>query len=67
MLRLPGVADGTAYGLQTVFDCGITDSLSRPYLFGQFLFRYHTVTMRQKIGEHLEHFGSQSNRLTSSA
>jgi hypothetical protein len=66
-LRLPGVTDGVAYGLETVFNCGITDRLSRPYLFTQFLLWNHTVTVRQKIEERLEHFRSQSNRLISPA
>src|SRR5712691_6029900 len=66
-LRLPGVADGMAYGLETVFNCGITDSLSRPYLFTQFLLCNHTVAVRQKINKHLEHFWPQSNRLASPA
>src|SRR5437870_2109780 len=66
-LRLPIVANGLAYGLQTVFNRGITDSLSRPYLFTQFLLRNHTVAVRQKIDKHLEHFWPQSNRLASPA
>src|SRR5215468_6832317 len=66
-LRLPVVANGSTYGLQTVFNCGITDSLSRPYLFTQFLLCNHTVAVRQKIGKHLEHFWPQSNRLASPA
>jgi hypothetical protein len=66
-LRPPGVANGLAYGLETVFNRGITDRLSRPYLFAQFLLWNHTVTVRQKIEEHVEHFGSQWDRLTSPA
>src|SRR5215813_3694954 len=66
-LRLPGVADGLAYSLQTVFNCGITDNLSRPYLVTQFLLWNHTVAMRQQISKRLEHFRSQSNRLASPA
>ena len=66
-LRLPVVADGLAYGLETVFNCGIADSLSRPYLFTELLLRNHTVAVRQEIGKHLEHFWSQSDRLASPA
>jgi hypothetical protein len=66
-LRLPIVANGLAYGLKTVFNRGITNSLSRPYLFAQFLLGNHTVAVRQKIGKHLEHFWAQSNRLASPA
>src|SRR5262249_20355135 len=66
-LRLPVVTDDLAYGLQTVFNCGITDNLSRPYLLTQFLLWNHTVAMRQKISKRLEHFRSQSNRLASPA
>jgi hypothetical protein len=66
-LRLPIVANGLAYGLQTIFNCGITDSLSRPYLFTQFLLWNHTVAVRQKIDKRLEHFWPQSNRLASPA
>jgi hypothetical protein len=66
-LRLPVVTNGLAYGLETVFNCGIAYSLSGPYLFTQFLLRNHTVAVRQKISERLEHFRSQSNRLVSPA
>src|SRR2546425_9859106 len=66
-LRLPIVANGLAYGLETVFNGGIADSLSRPYLFTQFLLWNHTVAVRQKISKRSEHFGSQSNRLASPA
>jgi len=66
-LRLPIVANGLAYGLETVFNGGIADSLSRPYLFTELLLRNHTVAVRQEIGKHLEHFWSQSNRLASPA
>jgi hypothetical protein len=66
-LRLPIVADGVAYGLQTVFNRGIADSLSRPYLFTELLLRNHTVAVRQERGKRLEHFWSQWNRLVSPA
>src|SRR5262249_43518599 len=66
-LRLPSVADDVAYGLKTVFNRGITDCRSRPYLFTQFLLWNHTVAVRQEIGKYLEHFWSQSNRLASPA
>jgi hypothetical protein len=66
-LRLPGVTHSLTYGLQTIFNGGITGTLSRPHLFTEFLFRNHTVAVRQKIDERLEHFGSQSNRLASPA
>jgi hypothetical protein len=66
-LRLPGVADGAAYGLETVVNCGITDCRGRPYLFTEFMLGNHTVAVHQEIGEHLEHFRSQSNRLASPA
>ena len=36
-------------------------------MFAQFLFRNHTVAVRQKINERLEHFWPQSNRLVSPA
>ena len=66
-LRLPVIADGVAYGLETVFNRGIAHSLSRPHLFAQFLLRNHTVAVRQKISKRLEHFWPQSNRLASPA
>jgi len=66
-LRLPSVAQGVAEGPETVFNGGITGTLSRPYLFTEFVLRNHTVAVRQKIDEHLEHFGSQSDRLASPA
>src|SRR5215510_3627864 len=66
-LRLPIIADGVAYSLETVFNRGIAHSLSRPHLFAQFLLRNHTVTVRQKISKRLEHFWPQSNRLASPA
>jgi hypothetical protein len=66
-LRLPVVADGPAYSLETVFNRGIAHSLSRPHLLAQFLLRNHTVAVRQKISKRLEHFWPQSNRLASSA
>src|SRR5262245_38667683 len=55
-LCLPSVADGLAYGLETVFNGGITDCRSRPYLFTEFLLWNHTVAVHQEIGEHVEHF-----------
>jgi hypothetical protein len=64
-LRLPGVADGMAYGLQTIFNGGIPGAPSRPHLGTEFLLRNHTVAVRQKIEERLEHFGSQAHRLAS--
>jgi hypothetical protein len=60
-LRLPGVANGVAYGLETVINGGITDCRGRPYLFTEFMLGNHTVAMHQEIGEHLEYFRSQSN------
>jgi hypothetical protein len=66
-LRLPIIADSVAYSLKTVFNRGIAHSLSRPHLLAQFLFRNHTVAVRQKISQRLEHFWPQSNRLASSA
>jgi hypothetical protein len=66
-LRLPVITNGPTYSLETVFNRGISHSLSRPHLFTQFLLRNHTVTVRQEIGKRLEHFWSQSNRLASPA
>src|SRR5262245_12918681 len=66
-LCLSVVAYGLAYGLETVFNSSIADSLSRPYLFTEFLLWNHTVAVRQEIGKHLEHFWSQSDRLASPA
>jgi hypothetical protein len=66
-LRLPGVADGAAYGLETVVNGGITDCRGRPYLFTEFVLGNHTVAVHQEIGEYLEHFRSQSDRLVSPA
>src|SRR5262249_31051146 len=64
-LRLPRVADGLAYGPETVFNGGITGTLRRPDLGTEFLLRNHTVAVRQQIRQRLEHFGAQSNRLVS--
>src|SRR5215831_17904862 len=63
--RLPGVADGVAYGLQTIFNGGITGTPSRPHLCTEFLLWNYTVAVRQKIEECLEHFGLQAPRLAS--
>ena len=38
---LRGVADGVAYGLETVVNCGITNCRSRPYLFTEFMLGNH--------------------------
>jgi hypothetical protein len=50
------IANGLTYGLEAVFNGGVTDRLNRPYLFTEFLLGNHAIAVCKKIRKRVEYF-----------